>query len=55
MLRWTVAMTVVGLSTAAAALARTGSFAWALVGLFAAGVVANSIASARAGQKGRRR
>ncbi|MFZ1490216.1 MAG: hypothetical protein WAS51_09755 [Ilumatobacteraceae bacterium] len=41
-------MTVLGLTSGAIAFAATGSWVWGLVAMLGAGIVANSIASARA-------
>lgn len=46
--RWTIGMTVLGLTSGAIAFAATGSWVWGLVAMLGAGIVANSIASARA-------
>lgn len=52
--RWTIAMTVLGVLTAVVAYVVSGSWWWALAGLLLAGVVANSIASTRAATRSRR-
>jgi hypothetical protein len=52
-IRWTVLMTMLGVVTAVVVFAWTDSVGWAIVGLVAAGVVANAMASGRAGARPR--
>jgi hypothetical protein len=53
--RWSIAMTALGLSVALLVYVATGSWGWALVGLVGAGVIVNSAVSARAAGRGERR
>ena len=53
--RWSIAMTSLGLTVALLVYVTTSSVGWALVGLIAAGVVVNSAVSARAAGRDERR
>jgi hypothetical protein len=49
-MRWTIGMTVFGVVVAVAVYLFTESIGWAIVGLFASGMVANAVLTPRNGR-----